>query len=151
MILLAKYYIRNWADIYRVFIGYLMKLFCFGKYFLMRHVIVDKYRCVLHALIKSNFCKCFGVNKIWQFIKSVIFKVSGTLALIVWKKTLLQLFLYFSAQIETGNYKSIYEPQFRHFIKWDKICVTFSTFYDRLRTTTPRGHKIFQLFLTSAC
>ena len=31
---------------------------------------------------------------------------------------LLQLFLYFSAQIETENYKLIYESRFRHFIKW---------------------------------
>ena len=57
---------------------------------------------------------------------------------------LLQLFLYFSVQIETENYKLIYESQFRHFIKWGKICITFGTFYDQNR-------RIFQLFLTSVC
>ena len=48
------------------------------------------------------------------------------------KKTLLQLFLYFSVRIETENYKLIYESQFRHFIKWGKIHITFGTFYDQL-------------------
>ena len=47
------------------------------------------------------------------------------------KNTFLQLFLYFSAQIETENYKLIYELQFKHFIKWGKICITFGTFYDK--------------------
>ena len=46
------------------------------------------------------------------------------------KKTLLQRFLYFSVQIETENYKLIYESQFSHFIKCGKI--TFGTFYDQL-------------------
>ena len=45
---------------------------------------------------------------------------------------LLQLFLYFSVQIETENYKLIYESQFRHFTKWGKICITFDTVYDKL-------------------
>ena len=40
----------------------------------------------------------------------------------------------------------IYEPQFRHFIKWGKICITFGTFYDQLWASTSKGHKIFQLF-----
>ena len=44
---------------------------------------------------------------------------------------LLQFFLYFSVQIETENYKPIYESQFRHFIKWGKISITFGTFYDQ--------------------
>ena len=87
----------------------------------------------------------------------VSFKVSGNpchdpnLTSIVWKKALLQLFLYFSVQIETGNYKLIYESQFKHFIKWGKICITFSIFYGKLWALPPRGHKIFLLFLTSAC
>ena len=38
------------------------------------------------------------------------------------------------------------EPQFRHFIKWGKICITFGTFYDQLWASTSKGHKIFQLF-----
>ena len=45
---------------------------------------------------------------------------------------LLQLFLHFSVQIETENYKFIYESQFRHFINWGKICITFGTFYDEI-------------------
>ena len=53
---------------------------------------------------------------------------------------LLQLCLYFSVQIETENYKLIFE--FRHFIKWGKICITFGIFYDQLSASTP----IFQLF-----
>ena len=44
---------------------------------------------------------------------------------------LLQFFLYFSVQIETENYKPIYKSQFRHFIKWGKISITFGTFYDQ--------------------
>ena len=40
-------------------------------FLLLRRAIVDRFRCILDALIKSNFCKCFGVNKIWQFIKIV--------------------------------------------------------------------------------
>ena len=44
---------------------------------------------------------------------------------------LLQPFLYFTVQIETENYKLIYESQFRHFIKRGKICITFGTFYDQ--------------------
>ena len=67
------------------------------------------------------------------------------------KKNLLQLSLYFSVQIETEIYKLIYESQFRHFIDWGKICITFGTIYDQLWASTPRGHKIVQLFLTSAC
>ena len=67
--------------------------------------------------------------------------------LTVWKKkTLLQLFLYFSVQIETENYNLIYESQFRHFIKWGKICITFGAFYDQLWASASRGHKIFQFF-----
>ena len=67
------------------------------------------------------------------------------------KEMLLQLFLYFSVQIETENYKLIFESQFRIFIKWGKICITFGTFYDELWDSTPKGKKKFQLFLTSAC
>ena len=81
------------------------------------------------------------------------FKVSGNpcddhnLLSIAWKKkTLSQLFLYFSVQIETENYKLIYKSQFRHFINWGKICITFGTFYDQLWASTSKGHKIFQLF-----
>ena len=54
-------------------------------------------------------------------------KVSGNscddhdLTSIVWKKALLQLFLYFSVQIETENYKLIYESQFKHFTKRGKF------------------------------
>ena len=62
---------------------------------------------------------------------------------IVWKKTLLQLFLYFSVQTETKNYKLIYESQFRHFIKRGKICITFGIFYDPLWASTPNSHKMF--------
>ena len=32
-----------------------------------------------------------------------------------------------------------------------KTCITFGTFYDQLWASTTKGHKIFQLFLTSAC
>ena len=46
------------------------------------------------------------------------------------KKTLLQRFLYFSVQIETENYKLIYESQFRYFIKWGKMCIIFGILYD---------------------
>ena len=42
------------------------------------------------------------------------------------------LLLYFSVQVQTENYKLIYESQFRYFIKWDKICIIFGTFYDQL-------------------
>ena len=45
---------------------------------------------------------------------------------------LLQLFLYFSVQVETENYKLIYESQSSYFIKWVKICITFGTFHDQL-------------------
>ena len=45
---------------------------------------------------------------------------------------LLQLFLYFSVQVKTENYKLIYESQFRYFIKWGKTCITFGTFYDQI-------------------
>ena len=65
------------------------------------------------------------------------------------KKTLSQPFLYFSGEIETENYKLIYESQFRHSIKWGKICIKFGAFYDQLSASTPKGHKVFQLFLTS--
>ena len=64
------------------------------------------------------------------------------------KKTLLQLFLYFSVQIETENYKlnHSYESQSRYFIKLGKICITFGIFYDQLWASTLRGHKIFRYF-----
>ena len=45
---------------------------------------------------------------------------------------LLQLFLYFSVQVETENYKLIYESQFSYFIKCGKIRIAFGTFYDQL-------------------
>ena len=48
------------------------------------------------------------------------------------QKKQVQFFHYFSVQIETENYKSIYEPQLAHFIKWGKICIKFGTFYDQL-------------------
>ena len=44
----------------------------------------------------------------------------------------LQLFLYFSVQVETENFKLIYESQFRYFANWGKICIAFGTFYDQL-------------------
>ena len=56
---------------------------------------------------------------------------------------LLQVFLYFCVQVETKNYKLIYESQFRHFIKWGKICITFGTFYDQLSASAPKDHKNF--------
>ena len=65
---------------------------------------------------------------------------------IVWKKTLLELSLYFSVQIETRNYKLIYESQFRHFIEWGKILMVHSMTNSELQLW---GHKIFQLLLTS--
>ena len=67
------------------------------------------------------------------------------------KKTLLQLFLYFSVQIQTKNYKLIYELQFRHFIKWGKIFIAFGTLYDQPWAWTLKCHKNVQLFLTSTC
>ena len=33
---------------------------------------------------------------------------------------------------QSENYKLIYESQFRHFMKWGKICITFGIFYDQL-------------------
>ena len=97
------------------------------------------------------------------FPSSLLFlvKVSGSpwenhsLLSINWKKKwfynaftmLLNAFLHFSVQIETQNYKLIYESQFRHFIKWGKICVTFGTFYEHLWTSTPKGHEILKLVL----
>ena len=42
----------------------------------------------------------------------------------------LQLFPYFSEQIETKNYKIIYESLFADSIKWGKICVKFVSFFD---------------------
>ena len=44
------------------------------------------------------------------------------------KNTLVQLCRYFSVQIETENYKLIYELQFTHFIKWCTIWADFGTF-----------------------
>ena len=41
------------------------------------------------------------------------------------------------------------EWQFRLFMEWGKIWITFGTFYDQLRALTLRGHKTFQLLLTS--
>ena len=101
-------------------------------------------------------CRCFQTN-MFPYDQLIVFKVSGkpcdddNLLSVVWKKSLLQLLLYFSAQIETEKYKLIYEWQFRHFIKWGKLCITFDTFYDQLRASTPKAHKIFQFFLTSVC
>ena len=40
----------------------------------------------------------------------------------------------------------IYEPQFRLSCR-----VIFSTFYNQLGVSTPRGHKMFQLLLTLVC
>ena len=37
----------------------------------------------------------------------------------------------------------------RLFMEWGKIWITFGTFYDQLRALTLRGHKTFQLLLTS--
>ena len=120
----------------RTFLILLKKLsFCLYYVYLLTHVM---YTCYINLKVSGN--------------------PSGdhNLASIVFKKALLQLFLYFSVHIETGNYEwkletMIYESQFRHFIKWVKICIIFSTFYEKLWASTPRGHKIFQLFLTSVC
>ena len=54
------------------------------------------------------------------------------LRLIVRKSTPVKLFLYFFAQIETENYKLIYDLQFMLFINWVTICVKFGTVYDLL-------------------
>ena len=54
------------------------------------------------------------------------------LTLIVRKSTTVKLFLYFFAQIETENYKLIYDLQFMLFINWVTICVKFGTVYDLL-------------------
>ena len=45
---------------------------------------------------------------------------------------LVQLYQYFSVEIETESYKLIFQSQFIHFIKWGKICVKFGVFYDQL-------------------
>ena len=60
-------------------------------------------------------------------------------------KTLLP-FLYFTVQIETENYKLIYESQFRHFIKRGKICITFGTFYDQFELQPWKATKFFSYF-----
>ena len=48
-----------------------------------------------------------------------------------WKPS--QLFIYLSVQIETGNYKLIFELQLRHFIKWSnqlQETIKFSVIFD---------------------
>ena len=65
------------------------------------------------------------------------------------KKTCWRLFLYLSVQIETENYKLIYESQFRDFIKCGKICITFGTFYDQLwpiLTNSKRPENVLVIF-----
>ena len=59
---------------------------------------------------------------------------------------LLQLFLYFSVQIETENYKFIYESQFMHFIKWHKICVTLVHFMTNFELQLEEDTKFFSYF-----
>ena len=118
-----------------------------------------------YEIVPSSFC----CHKFYISVFSHIFrsffknwfihqlKVSGNPcddhyhAWVVWKQKLLQLLLYFTVQVETENYELTYESQFRHFIKWGKIYITFGTFYDQLSDSAPRGHKVFHLFLTFPC
>ena len=72
--------------------------------------------------------------------------VNHNVILIVWKNMLLQLFLFFSVQIETENHKLIYESQFRHFIKWGEICITFGTFMTNFELELLEASKFYSYF-----
>ena len=91
--------------------------------------LVNSLNQPIFSIFRSSFLNI-------SFLSANFIKVSGnpcddhSLTSIIWKKIFLQLFLYFSAQIEIESYKLIYESQFRHFIKWGKIFITFGTFYD---------------------
>ena len=107
----------------------------------------------------SGWCLAFAwffANFSLAMIIKVLLKVSGhpckdhNLMSIVWKKCFCNFFFIFlyKCRLKTRTW---FMNQFRHFTMWGKICITFSTFYDQLWASTPRGRKFFQLFLTSAC
>ena len=65
---------------------------------------------------------------------------------IVFKKALLQLFLYFSAQIETENYKLIYESQFRHLSSGVKFALHLVHFMINSELQLQKATKFFSYF-----
>ena len=68
---------------------------------------------------------------------TIDFKVSGNpcdnenLTSIVSKKRFYNFFFISLYKQRLKTIKLIYESQFRHFIKWGKIWITFGTFYDQ--------------------
>ena len=55
-------------------------------------------------------------------------------------------FFYFSVQIETENYKLVYESQFKHFTKWGKTCISFDTFFTNFEVQSQKATKCFSYF-----
>ena len=65
---------------------------------------------------------------------------------IILKKRLLQLLLHFFVQIETENFKVIYESQFWYFIKWVKFALHLVHFMTNFELQLQEATKYFSYF-----
>ena len=124
-----------------IFIANNQTAFCSGLLWKHQWNLRSSYwNCSVTKSVLKNFAKLTGKHPCDDH----------NLTSLVLKKTPLQLSLYFSVLIETGNYKLTYESQLGHAIKWGKTWITFGRFYDQLWASILGGNKIFQLLLTSA-